>query len=708
MGIRSSNNDLPKINQNPYNNDSNTILVDRLIGSAYNIVKLVAENIEYIKHTSYYLEYVVKVEKYLEEISVLAENIDNFKSLFKQIKAIDAIYANLEKILSILEYIPELQKVSKDITNIVKVANSINNIDNIGDKLSELEKLALNLEELLKIKEYADKISSDKEIIENDTLYIKESREEIKKSREEIHNNAEQVKTDTDYVRENVKTFTINVEFIKKSVEYTRIYAESAYFFAEDARLYATKSKEYNDNLAKYKVYYYGALTTPPENAPVGSEYIDISKDPAVRMLLTPQGWFPAYPSYRIEYTNNAWDGINTFNNKVIFNSYAQFNNQAYFNNYAIFNNLVLFQKEIKIGDSSLYLNGDLEGITWNGKLSNYLLNYKEEINNTFTEKDTNLTNHIKSLGRLAYKNKIVPTDIGTEGTPSNLTFLRGDGQWVIVTKETLSGGKDVLDDDNTWKGKQYFTQNITIGNIDITTDGNIIGGIWGTNLKEYIDDKDNIINNNITDLVNKFNNINGEVKNNYTSLNNDLSNFKTKINNDISGINNNIYKINNDISKTNNDILDNFKKISNVLYGSDDFPNESVADKRTKIVKDLLVSDNNWSGKNTFDKQVTVSELYSIGEVSAFSDKRLKSNIKVIDSALDKLFLINGYSYHRNDLNKNQTGIIAQEIQKILPNAVTKHDNGYLTVDYNQIIPLLIQSIKELSNKVEELSKDK
>lgn len=694
MGIRSSNNDLPKINQNPYKNDSNTILVDRLIGSAYNVVKLVAENIEYVKHTSYYLEYVVEVEKYLEEISILAKNIDNFKSLFKQIKAIDAIYANLEKILSILEYIPELQKVSKDITNIVKVANSINNIDSIGDKLSELEKLALNLEELLKIKEYADKISSNKEIIENDILYIKESREEIKESRKEIHNNTEQVKTDTDYVRENVKTFTINVEFIKKSVEYTRIYAESAYFFAEDARLYATKSKEYNDNLAKYKVYYYGALTTPPENAPVGSEYIDISKDPAVRMLLTPQGWFPAYPSYRIEYTNNAWDGINTFNNKVIFNSYAQFNNQAYFNNYAIFNNFTLFQKEIKIGESLLYLDGDLEGTIWNGKLSNYLLLYKEEINNKFIEKDTNLTNHINSLGRLAYKNKIVPTDIGTEGTPSNVTFLRGDGQWVTITKETLNGGKDVLDNDNSWKGNQTFIENIIIGNITINTEGNIIGGIWGTNLKDYIDTADKLNTTNI-------NNVSKESKDNFEKLNNKYYLLEEDFTNYIS-------EIKNDVEDVDQRITNNFRKISNVLYGTDDFPNESVTDKRTKIVKDLLENNNTWLNENTFNKKVTVAELYSVGEVSAFSDKRLKSNIKVIDSALDKLSLINGYSYHRNDLNKDQTGIIAQEIQKILPNAVNKHENGYLSVDYNQIIPLLIQSIKELSRKVEELSKDK
>lgn len=693
MGIRTSNNDLPGINRNPFDKP-NTVLVDKLIGSAYNVVRLVAENIEYIKHTSYYLEYVLKVEPYLKEISVLSENIDNFKTLFEQIEAINAIYTNLDKILSILKYIPELQKVSADINNIVKVANSIEGIDNISSKLDELLILSINLEELLKIKGYADQIALDKASVDTNTAYVKESREEIEKSRQEVSDNTAQVRIDADYVKANVATFALNIEFIKKSVEYTRIYAESAYFFAEDSRLYALQSKKYNDNLEKYKVYYYGALNTPPENAPIGSEYIDISKEPAVRMILTPQGWFPAHPSYRIEYTNNVWDGTNTWNNKTTFNSFAQFNNQAYFNNYAIFNNYTLFQKDIRVGKSLLYLNGDLEGIIWDGKLSEYINSYKLEVTQELAERDNNLLDHVASLGKLAYKDKIIPTDIGTEGTPSNLTFLRGDGQWVVITKESLSGGKDVLDNNNTWLGDQIFNgnisfkNNITVGNINLTTEGNIIGGIWGKDLKTYIDTEDTAINlrideldsnfsKNITDLTktvtDNYNTLNTKIDNNYTSVN-------TKVDN-------------------------NYKTIINAIYGQDTIPENPTSNK---IVDNLLAADNTWTGTNTFNKKVTVSELYSLGEVSGFSDKRLKSNINLIPNALDKLSLINGYSYHRDDLNKDQTGVIAQEIEKILPNAVKRHENGYLMVDYNQIIPLLIESIKELSNKVEELSKGK
>lgn len=80
--------------------------------------------------------------------------------------------------------------------------------------------------------------------------------------------------------------------------------------------------------------------------------------------------------------------------------------------------------------------------------------------------------------------------------------------------------------------------------------------------------------------------------------------------------------------------------------------------------------------------------------------------------SILKKLDKINGFHYEWNDTMKELTGIqgqeygvIAQEVQKQFPDLVSLEDDGYLSVDYIQLIPILLQAIKELNNKVDILS---
>lgn len=94
------------------------------------------------------------------------------------------------------------------------------------------------------------------------------------------------------------------------------------------------------------------------------------------------------------------------------------------------------------------------------------------------------------------------------------------------------------------------------------------------------------------------------------------------------------------------------------------------------------------------------------IGDITAFysSDRRLKDNIKNIDSALSKVNAINGVSFDWNsksDKTGKDYGVIADEIEKILPELVTTRDTGYKAVRYEKIIPLLIEAIKELNKKI-------
>jgi hypothetical protein len=100
-------------------------------------------------------------------------------------------------------------------------------------------------------------------------------------------------------------------------------------------------------------------------------------------------------------------------------------------------------------------------------------------------------------------------------------------------------------------------------------------------------------------------------------------------------------------------------------------------------------------------------------GNITAFysSDERLKLNIEPIKGSLDKVLNIGGYTFDwdetkQDELKGTDVGVIAQEIKEVLPEVVTERNDGYLAVRYEKIVPLLIESIKELSEKVDELEK--
>ena len=103
-------------------------------------------------------------------------------------------------------------------------------------------------------------------------------------------------------------------------------------------------------------------------------------------------------------------------------------------------------------------------------------------------------------------------------------------------------------------------------------------------------------------------------------------------------------------------------------------------------------------------------------GDITAFgtSDERLKTNISVIDNALDKINKISGYTFNWNELaeDKDQTlreaGVLAQEVEEVLPEVTITREDGYKAVRYEKLVPLLIEAIKELSEKVERLEREK
>lgn len=106
---------------------------------------------------------------------------------------------------------------------------------------------------------------------------------------------------------------------------------------------------------------------------------------------------------------------------------------------------------------------------------------------------------------------------------------------------------------------------------------------------------------------------------------------------------------------------------------------------------------------------QTTAANFYCYGNVTAYSDERLKTNIKLIENPLSKLKEINGYTFERTNediqnIGRRRSGVIAQEVLKVLPEVITEDANGYLSVDYGNMVGLLIEAIKEQQKQIEEL----
>ena len=141
-------------------------------------------------------------------------------------------------------------------------------------------------------------------------------------------------------------------------------------------------------------------------------------------------------------------------------------------------------------------------------------------------------------------------------------------------------------------------------------------------------------------------------------------------------------------------------------------------------------MTDTSWVSVYNGKAFYVANQIAATGNITAYySDERLKTKVGKIESALDKVSSLEGFIYVENDIakslgyknSKQQVGVSAQAVQKVLPEAVSlapvdmethettgeitsKSGENYLTVDYARLVPLLVESIKELSAKNEEL----
>ncbi len=103
------------------------------------------------------------------------------------------------------------------------------------------------------------------------------------------------------------------------------------------------------------------------------------------------------------------------------------------------------------------------------------------------------------------------------------------------------------------------------------------------------------------------------------------------------------------------------------------------------------------FNGDTTVSNDLTVS-----GDVVISSDARLKSNIESLGSTLPKLLQIDGKSYEMK--GKQKIGVLAQEIKEVFPELVSEDDNEMLAVNYQGLVPILINALKDQQSEIDEL----
>ena len=97
-------------------------------------------------------------------------------------------------------------------------------------------------------------------------------------------------------------------------------------------------------------------------------------------------------------------------------------------------------------------------------------------------------------------------------------------------------------------------------------------------------------------------------------------------------------------------------------------------------------------------------TNVTSSGSIDSASDIKLKLNIKTIDNALDKVLQLRGVEFDRVDSEDHQIGVIAQEVEKIIPEVV--HGDDTKTVSYGNLVGLLMEAIKEQNVEINNLKK--
>ena len=115
-----------------------------------------------------------------------------------------------------------------------------------------------------------------------------------------------------------------------------------------------------------------------------------------------------------------------------------------------------------------------------------------------------------------------------------------------------------------------------------------------------------------------------------------------------------------------------------------------------------------NSSSQGSYTFNVT-GDIYATADVIAFSDARVKEDVRTVENALDKVTKLRGVTYIKKDEEnkKRKMGVIAQEVLEVLPEVVHEDNDGYYGVSYGNIVGVLIEAIKEQQKQIDELKQE-
>ena len=137
------------------------------------------------------------------------------------------------------------------------------------------------------------------------------------------------------------------------------------------------------------------------------------------------------------------------------------------------------------------------------------------------------------------------------------------------------------------------------------------------------------------------------------------------------------------------------------------------IRDRNTSDGRINFIIDGNTEGALYSTGSMAIGGTLFEQQSSISSDERLKENIQVIDGALEIVSKLDGVTFNWKKDGKESAGLIAQTVEKVFPRAVHEveglnSEGTHKALNYNQIIGLLVESVKELKAEIEELKKHK